>query len=293
MNSAVVFCGTSNFAFAMASVIMDLKRLCPGIADEVVILHDGKLTQRDRQCLSTLWQTRFIPYEFPFAGNPLFKRNTLGYFTKMVFAKFECLRLLQDYATVLFLDYDIVVKQDISELMAPCPCAMRMLPGGGILASQLLRRYRTQSLDGYNLSVDGICASTFVFQHHLPDYMKLYDFCYAALEKYARHLYLPEQVIFSFMMQEFRLSFEPIDPLLYTPHPQNVSAAERAKIVHAYGQPKFWNGLQNEQWDRNYAAWLELGGTPYLPPPATLRDSISKFLRRDIKQMMIRWHGKR
>jgi hypothetical protein len=38
---------------------------------------------------------------------------------------------------------------------------------------------------------------------------------------------------------------------------------QNAKIIHAFGQPKFWNGIFNEQWNNNYKLWLKVGGTRY------------------------------
>lgn len=272
---AVVFCGTSNFAFAMACVIMDLKRFSPGIADEVVIIHDGKIKETDKQIISEIWPTRFIVYDFPFKDLPVFSVGSYNYFTTMVFAKFECLRLLQDYETVLFLDYDIVLKRDISELMKRCDSGMRMLPAGSDLASQLLEPYRNLDLEGYDLQAEGICSSTFVFQDHLADYMRLYDFCHVALKKHAELFYIPDQAVFDLLIQHFKLTFDPIDPVVYTPHPDDRSKIDGAKILHAYGNLKFWNGIKNKQWQDNYSEWLKMGGSRYTPTRNGIKERLS------------------
>ena len=284
---AVVFCGTSNFAFAMASVIMDLKRVSPGIADEIVIIHDGKIREKDREVISAIWPTRFIVYDFPLKDLPVFAQGTYNYFTTMVFAKFECLRLLQDYGAVLFLDYDIVVKHDITELMKRCESGIRMLPGGSDLASQLLEPYRKLNIEDYDLKVEGICSSTFVFQDHLTDYMRIYDFCYAVLKKHADLFFIPDQAVFDLTIQRFKLVFDPIDPAVYTPHPDDRSKHAQAKILHAYGNLKFWNGIKNEQWQKNYSEWLKMGGSRYTPTHNGVKDRLAHFMTR------FRYHLKR
>ncbi len=259
--SAVVFCGTSNHLFAMACVIMDLKRFSPNIADEILILHDGGVQDSDKKLINRIFATRFIEYNFPIQDTSIFDQGTLRYFSEMVYAKFECLKLLNDYKTILFLDYDIVITKDISELMSPCASGIKMLPAGNSVKDQLLEEYRNIKLEGYDLDAEGICGSTFVFQDNLKNYMEMYDFCYEKLRDCAKYLYTAEQAIFDFMIQKFNLQAVFLDPLKYTPHPRD--PVKDASILHAYGQPKFWNGIENEQWQKNYAAWVEMGGTKY------------------------------
>ena len=113
------------------------------------------------------------------------------------------------------------------------------------------------------MDVECNCASLFVLQDHLKDYKKMYEFCYQKLVQYADKIYLPEQAIFDIMIQEFNIKICPIDAKIYSPHPTDTENAKNAKIIHAYGQPKFWNGLENEQWNQNYKKWLEMGGSRY------------------------------
>jgi len=59
------------------------------------------------------------------------------------------------------------------------------------------------------------------------------------------------------------------------PHPNDKELADNAKIIHAYGQPKFWNGLSNEQWNKNYQMWIAMGGNKYKQP--TLKKIVQKL----------------
>ncbi len=253
---AIVFTVSQNLTFSIACVMMDLKRLSPDLADEIVIIHDG-ISEKDQNLLSMILPTRFIEYIFPVSLS-IIRKDTLYYFTKMVFAKFECLKLLDDYQNVLLLDYDIVVRKDISELFDYCESGFKTMLTGKSVGFQFHK-----PLAQYDMERNGISAATFLLQDHLKDYTKLYFFCYENLKKYSKVIYLPEQAILNIMIQEF--SIEPcfIDAGIYAPHPNDDEAAD-AKIIHAYGQPKFWNGLENEQWNRNYQEWLSMGGTPYV-----------------------------
>jgi len=256
-NNAVVFGLTADHVFAVACVMMDIRRLSPGLVDEVVIIHDG-ISEKDRRLLGAILPTRFIKYNFPLNSRRVLNAPAVRQFTKMVFTKFECLRLLDNYKNVMWLDYDMVVKQNIAELFAPSETGIKMMPSGLPVRGQL-----HEGVSEYDMEAEGICACIFVFQDHLKNYKEMHQFCYAKLEKYGEILYMPEQAIFDFMIQEYRLKPDPIDVSLYSPHPTDPVHAEHARIIHAYGQPKFWNGLHNEQWERNYQAWLDMGGTKY------------------------------
>jgi lipopolysaccharide biosynthesis glycosyltransferase len=256
-NNAIVFGLTADHVFAVACVMMDIRRLSPGLVDEVVIIHDG-ISEKDRKILGGILPARFIQYDFPLKSHRVLDSRAVRQFTKMVFTKFECLRLLDDYKNVMWLDYDIVLQEDIAELFSPTEAGIKMMPSGLPVRGQL-----HESVDEYDMDAEGIGAGIFVFQDNLKNHKEMHQFCYAKLEKYAEILYMPEQAIFDFMIQEYRLNPDPIDARVYSPHPTDPVHAQHAKIIHAYGQPKFWNGLKNEQWEGNYQAWLDMGGTKY------------------------------
>jgi lipopolysaccharide biosynthesis glycosyltransferase len=256
-NRAIVFTVSKNLIFSVACVMKDIKRLSPNLAHEVVILHDG-IKNSDMELISSILPTRFIEYEMPFDDISFIPDSILDYFTKMVFAKFECLKLLRDYKSVMLLDYDIIIQKDISELFDYCASGIRMMLHGSNVRAQLHR-----PINDYNMNLMGVSAGTFVFHDHIGDFLKMYDFCYSCLKTYARELYLPEQAIFDFMIQEFNLTVTPMDPKIYSPHPNDKTFAKEAKIIHAYGQPKFWNGLHNDHWQCNYNEWLRMGGSGY------------------------------
>ncbi len=255
--NAVVFGLTSNHIFAVASVMMDLKKYSPIIVDEIVVFLDKEIPEHDKNVLNTIFPTKFIIYDFPIKNTAIFNKGTFNYFSKMVFSKYECLRLLNDYKSVLWLDYDIVITKDISELFAYCDSGIKMILSYGCP----IRNQLHDPVNDYDMNADAICASTFIFQDHLSNFMELYRFCYEKLEVYAKYLNYGEQAIFDFMIQEFKLKIEIIDKNKYSPHPTDLENINNAKILHAFGQPKFWNGIENHQWNSNYEEWVRLGGS--------------------------------
>lgn len=252
--------------------MMDLKRENSRWIDEAVVFHDG-IPTKEMRLLDFILPTRFIEYRFANEGLSSLNQGTLSYFSKMVFSKYECLRLLDDYKTVVWLDYDIVVLSDISELASYCRSGIKMLQTGKKVRVQF-----TQDIEGYDMDAPAMSTGTFVLQDHLPRYRQMLEFCYAKTEEYAERLYLPEQAIFDIMIQEYRLPVHGLDKTVYAPHPNDVKSTDTIKILHGYGQPKFWNGLSNEHWNMNYQKWLKSGGRPYRKPSA-IRKVWKKLVR--------------
>jgi lipopolysaccharide biosynthesis glycosyltransferase len=255
--NAIVFTISSDLVFAVANLMFDIKRLSPGIADEVVVIHDGNLKKKDFSLLNSILPTKEMKYNVPVDDLSIFNQGTLKYFTIMAYAKYECLKLLDYYKNVIYLDPDMVIKKDLSCLLESCESGIKMMPSGQKVIVQL-----HEKVDEYDMSKEGICGCIFVFQDH-SDYIKYYNFCIVTLSKYAGKLKLAEQAIFDFMIQEFNIQICPVDSKIYSPHPTDKELASNAKIIHAYGQPKFWNGLENEQWNKNYTEWLKMGGSKY------------------------------
>lgn len=256
-NVAVVFGLTKNFSFAVACVMMDLKKFSSSWVSEVVIIHDG-ISEAQQQLLNNILPCRFVLYNFPIKNNSIFDKKILNYFSKMVFSKFECLRLLSDYRNVVWLDYDIVLLGDISSLTNYCKSGIKM-----VVMDYKVRDQLNESVSNYNMDLNGVNSGVFVFQDHICDYKRLYDFCYKSTEQYAKYLYLPEQAIFDFMIQEFNINIDFLDKGIYCVHPDNLVDVSSTKIIHAYGPKKFWNEITNKQWQNNYQEWLRQGGKKY------------------------------
>ena len=255
--NVVVFTISSDLVFAVANLMMDIKKFSSQIADEVIVLHDG-INKRDAELLNTILPTKAIRYEIPVDDLSKFNQRTLKYFTIMAFAKYECLKLLTEYKNVTYIDPDMVILKDISDLTSYCQSGIKMMPSGSKVYVQL-----HENIAEYDMDAEAICACLFVFQDHLVNYEKMYESCITNLNKYASKLKFAEQAIFDFMIQEFSIQICPIDKDEYSPHPNDTNLYHKAKVLHAYGQPKFWNGLKNEQWNKNYKKWIEMGGSKY------------------------------
>jgi lipopolysaccharide biosynthesis glycosyltransferase len=254
--NAVVFTISKDLTFAVANLIFQIKDLCPSIADVFVIYHNG-ISENEKRIIKSICSARFIDYVLP-ADKSIFNKSTLSHFTEMVFAKFECIKLLNEFKSVIYIDPDIVVLKDFTFLLEKSQQGISMIPGGAKVSDQLYK-----DVDEFDMEQEGICACFFVLQDHLKDFNIKYDFCIEYLNKYANNLYLPEQAIFDFMIQHFNIEYDLLENKKYTPHPSNFE--KDSILIHSYGPTKFWNGISNATWNKYDKIWRELGGRSWTP----------------------------
>lgn len=252
--TVLVMSGTSNMTFAMGTLLLNLKEISPNLFDEVIIYNDGYISRKDKKIINLIYPTTFIKYEPPYEDKTCLQTSTMDYFSPLVLAKFECLKLLEEYRKVIFTDYDITAITDLSELKAdsPAPCKM-------MLCDNIMDNF-IEPLENYEMKGNGISCALFVLTDKL-DYKSMYKFCYDMYEKNFAKLRLPEQACFSIMVREFNIDVESIpEEYCVLPTP-NIERMDKIKIAHSFGPKKFWNGLEYEPWNKYYKQWQNLGGS--------------------------------
>lgn len=259
--------------FAVGCVLFDLARYCTKLVSEIVILSDKELLDNDKALLNRIYPCRFLVYQSPYRDLSVFSEYVTKYFSPMVLGRFEAFRLLDEYSCIINLDYDILITGDISEL--------KTFPSSGVATCKNPPKVRNcfkNEILGYDMEAKSGINNPWIFWDHLPNYKEIYSRCYDLSQKFARELYLPETGIISLAFQEFKIKPDIIfDEDIYNCHPSKINNMERAKIIHCYGQPKFWNGHHNEQWEENYSKWVELGGSPYYA--RTLKGKMISYAR--------------
>lgn len=269
---AIVSGGTTSDVAAMAVLAMCIKDTNPNLADELILFHCG-IKKRDQRLIQDIFPTRFIRYKYRIGIADRWKNHSLGYFSGMLFCKFECFKLLNEYDTVIWTDYDILIKKDISELLENPQMGLRIASGADSLRSMFLNTISEELVQNYDLEAEGVSTPLFVLNRSIGDFNTYYKWCYEMSHRYAQFIYLPEQCIISMLLQEYGLMYEKLSLEKYVRHPNDDD--DDASILHAYCQPKFWNGLKNEKWDKYYLQWLTIGGTKYRKP---LRNLVRQYL---------------
>ena len=255
MARAVVTGGTKNDADAMAVLAINLRETNPKLADELVIFHNGIPIEK-QALMQQIMPIRFIEYECPISWIKLMRNKTVRYFSPMVFCKFELFKLLQEYETVIWTDYDVVIRESIMEVLDSKEGMSFLVNHNVPLADMFYKSIYNINTSEYNLNGDSVCAPLIVLNRSIQNYMDYYKWCYRCTEKLIKHLYLPEQCVFTMLVQKYCLQYKELDMEVYCMHPEQ--RTNRTKILHAYGQPKFWNGLNNDDWNRYNSVWKEM-----------------------------------
>ena len=114
--TAIVTGGTRKDVSAMGALALNIREITPDLADELIIFHDG-ISEKEQQIIKHIFPTKFSRYKFPVGFWTKRRNSSLRYFSPMVFCKYECFRLLQEYDRVIWTDYDIVIVKELEELL--------------------------------------------------------------------------------------------------------------------------------------------------------------------------------
>lgn len=266
---AASFSITADYAFAAFSVIQDCLRHCPSIQEYILFL-EGELPEKDLQALCRDAAVSIRPYALSDAYYHSYSQPSAGRFPRILFSRFENIALLQEYKQIIAFDVDQVITKNISGLL------QLNEPFVFVKGGETLKPNFHDVPAGYDASQPAVNANLMIFNReplaHLANPTELTEWCYFGLMRYGSNIYLPEQAIFNLLFQRYSLPVALIDGLDYSCHPTHENAS-KASIIHTYGQPKFWNGLKNEQFDLNYQLWLEYGGTPHRWEPVGQTES--------------------
>lgn len=257
MKRVIVTGGTKSDVAAMGVFAINIRKTNAELFDEIVIFHNG-IGKKDQKIINDIFPTRFVEYRCPYSS----KNDEIAYyFSYMVFCKYECFRLLKDYDLVVWSDYDVLIQGSLEDICIQNNADLNLMSTDYTMRCMFHENIESQDLLTYNLEDDGICTPLFAIFNSLTNYEEICKWCYEKTIEWDKDLFLPEQGVFGLAVQNFRISNRRIPSRKYITYPENAVGDEI--ILHAAGQPKFWNGRKNEKWDMMYADWLKLGGSKY------------------------------
>jgi len=275
--------GTAKDAPAIASLLLNIKHTNNGLTDDIIIFHDG-ISDSDQEIMKSIIPVQFRLYNYS-GDMKSFKDVISNYFSTMIFCKYECFNLLNEYRAVIWTDYDVVINNDISELLTMSSSGFKLMPDIHNTVRAMFNKDINNTIENYKLDIPGICMPIFVLFDNMIKYSEYYKYCLEQTDKFAPYLYLPEQCIINLLLQDYNIQYDPIDYKTYCAHPSHDKITEHTKIIHAYGQPKFWNGLYNVTWENNYKKWKKMGGSgyPHREIPYYRRSKIISTIRKFLK----------
>lgn len=257
MKRAIVTGGTKTDTAPMAVFAINIRNTNADLFDELVIFHDG-ISLKDQKLINSIFPTRFIKYKYP---NKSKNNVVLSYFSEMLFCKYECFALLEDYDEVIWSDYDVVLLGRLDELCNVAPGHINVLTCNIPIRDMFTSNIANDEITQYCLDEDSVTTPLFTVSRGLNQYKDVVKWCYSKTDKWDKDLALPEQCVFSLAVQQFKIECDRFPSEKYAVHPKDAKGNEI--ILHAYGAQKFWNGLHNEKWDAMYLQWRNMGGTTY------------------------------
>ena len=272
---ALLLCSTGNEAFAVGNVIIGAKKYLfqnlPYEDYDIIFLTD-KLESEDENALKNIFPKIIIKiYKSPFSKEMLNLRE-LNHFSSFTYARFEAFNLLEEYEKVFYVDTDIVIQKDISEIInIKTPLAISYFANKMTVSGNFTKE-NMDLVKGYDLNKVSIIAAVFLINDSLNNYQIMSKWCYDKAEEYKTN----DQSILNLLIQEFDIETHDLTES-YGAYPTS-SIAKDAHIIHAIGPAKFWRGTYNKEWEENNKIWIEAGGNTTYEENAKKRKLVDKIV---------------
>lgn len=272
---ALLLCSTGNEAFAVGNVIIGAKKYLfqnlPHEDYDIIFLTD-KLESEDENALKNIFPKIIIKiYKSPFSKEMLNLRE-LNHFSSFTYARFEVFNLLEEYEKVFYVDTDIVIQKDISEIInIKTPLAISYFANKMTVSGNFTKE-NMDLVKGYDLNKVSIIAAVFLINDSLNNYQIMSKWCYDKAEEYKTN----DQSILNLLIQEFDIETHDLTES-YGAYPTS-SIAKDAHIIHAIGPAKFWRGTYNKEWEENNKIWIEAGGNTTYEENAKKRKLVDKIV---------------
>ena len=251
---AVVMGVTPDFAFAAAAVLQALRRFPPSGDFDVILFHSG-IGEKDCRLLSAILPCRFVRYRFPEPLRERIGETVLRNFSELTFSRYECFALLEEYERVVWLDADLLIRGDTSELPDLCLSGIAMA-----LERKPLRINFRGEIDGVDMERPFFNTGIFVLSRVLPGRESAREWLYEATARHAEQLVMADQGILNLWLLD-----QGVEPDGILPHFnwfRHIPGGGKAKILHTVGHRKPWTDFRDRTWNGDYLRWIAEGGTP-------------------------------
>lgn len=273
MGNTVIFTGGQKKDVApMAVLAMNIRDTLPTLADRLIIFHDG-INKKDQILINSIFPTEFRRFKFGISPVAYRKNTSLRYFSPMVFCKYECFRLLNEFDKVIWTDYDVIINSDLSELDDNSRGGLQLIRSLKPLKDKFKGDLPSEITDKYDMEAyTAVNTPLLVLTKEIGPYNEYYERCISYTRQYAAYLNMPEEAVFSMLIQDYIIPVYELDIDEYALAYKGDEV--HASIDHAVGQPKYWNGLHHDRWEAYYREWLKMGGSAYRKP---VKDRVIQF----------------
>ena len=266
MKKAIFVAINDDYAFACGNLLLGIKKHSPNLFDSCdFICYELDLSKENKQALHSIFPhitfksiTETIE-KFPkeLMDDERISKSRWGCFVLFKLLGFD---LIREYDKALFLDVDILIQSDISDIFNYQYIAWRKNISGWV----------PEAFKGIFSDLDsivGCSGGVILFSKELRQYeIKMSDFAYC-LAQTTKHGGADEQIL-TYLIYSKGIPLQEL-PLIYNMHAIGIDL-ESAKMVHFIDQcTKPWKNpallLAFPEWNSNYRLWLDLGGGPGIP----------------------------
>lgn len=260
---AIVLGTTKDSAFAVANVIVGLERYSSSWVSAIFVYHDG-LSEQDMTALKALSpKVRFELYEqekfFERVSISSLFTEPLRYYTHMTFCRYEMFNLLNSFHSAVWIDFDVLVRKDISSIANYGPIAMLQASTPMSIALGTLP-------EGCPASLTCLSAGVIYVSDELEGFETITDELYDLTAQYCETTTLQDQAILNLLIWKRGIKANALPDLFGCP-PEWIKS-EQSFMVHTPGRERrFWNHQTIKsafpEWDFNDRIWRDSGGTPF------------------------------
>ena len=260
-NRAIVFLANLKYRFALAEMLVNLRKTNNGLYDSVVIYHSD-LSEDDIQNFMKIEpKCVFIEYTFEQWEHEYKKLesanaiNFINRFSHLAYVKFRIFELLENYHKVLFLDLDMLILGDISEIFELDGIAWR-----STFDNFNIRFNKYVKMDNYPQ-----WFSNFPENHSFPNAGLIYisdkdidwkkclsdghEFIMEFMDYFGSTI---DELTFAWIVHKNKIPLTVLDKTKY--NTLLVWYSYHTKIIHFMGRNKVWN---NELLQTVFPQWME------------------------------------
>ncbi|MCR6576273.1 glycosyltransferase [Campylobacter insulaenigrae] len=272
----ILLAATKNSSFTIGTLLINLMDLMSKKIDIFYILHDG-FSLEDQKIMKNIVQNKQIKFilftqeNFTKAIENQCKQTEqkedisnlffIQRWTHMAFARFEAFKFLNECQCIIYIDFDVLLLKDISELFKLKEQNYHL---GARLGKTLLKVALPSETNYPNKHT--YQTGILVFTDNIKHPLKYYNFIYFYLSQNNDNL--QDQGVFSLMVFKHHLKVKDLKDKYTGSTHYLTNTMQNASIVHASGtNSRFWNSLLCNktwpQWQRYYEQWQQLGGSKY------------------------------
>lgn len=290
---AILLAGNDAVDFAIANVIIGLKRYNEDLITHIFIYHDIKEETRGK--IQSLWEDRiiWIPYAYEdFAKDMGSDTDEIipqdSRWAHFIYAKFHIFEYLKSYDYAIWLDCDTLVLDSLEDTLAKGVDARGVNVGDSREVAKALEilghPLTSESISAFKQPPLSLTTTPISAQNPFKPNGSFLSFNACVLKKFGRknatkqcfdylklilnNRLLPTQsgsdeTPFGILAHLFNLDFEYIDIA------HKVAIAPRIlkdsqQVIHAYGDSKFWNRslmfISFQEWFVNHKIWEKISG---------------------------------